>query len=138
MSTALPSLGFAGIGLMGLPMCRRLLAAGYPLTVWNRSSDKCAPLVAAGARQARSPAELCAATDVVTSSNGSNRARRIGIPGSGTERQCRRRALPGERGRASCPAGPTQHTEQDMTDATGTRRIKRSKTTALLLMGTAP
>ena len=65
MSTALPSLGFAGIGLMGLPMCRRLLAAGYPLTVWNRSSDKCAPLVAAGARQARSPAELCAATDVV-------------------------------------------------------------------------
>ncbi|GAI22588.1 unnamed protein product, partial [marine sediment metagenome] len=50
MSTALPSLGFAGIGLMGLPMCRRLLAAGYPLTVWNRSPDKCAALVAAGAR----------------------------------------------------------------------------------------
>jgi len=65
MSTALPSLGFAGIGLMGLPMCRRLLAAGYPLTVWNRSPDKCAPLVAAGARQAGSPAELCAAADVV-------------------------------------------------------------------------
>ncbi|PZW54621.1 6-phosphogluconate dehydrogenase-like protein [Pseudomonas sp. URMO17WK12:I6] len=38
----LPALGFAGIGLMGLPMCRRLLAAGYPLTVWNRNPAKCA------------------------------------------------------------------------------------------------
>ncbi|MBF8732154.1 MULTISPECIES: NAD(P)-dependent oxidoreductase [Pseudomonas] len=65
MSTALPSLGFAGIGLMGLPMCRRLLAAGYPLTVWNRNPQKCAELVAAGARQAASPAELCRDTDIV-------------------------------------------------------------------------
>ncbi|WP_313651370.1 NAD(P)-binding domain-containing protein, partial [Pseudomonas soli] len=65
MSTALPSLGFAGIGLMGLPMCRRLLAAGYPLTVWNRSPDKCAELVAAGAQLAGSPAELCQAADMV-------------------------------------------------------------------------
>ncbi len=64
MST-LPSLGFAGIGLMGLPMCRRLLAAGYPLTVWNRNPDKCAPLVEAGARQVESPAELCEHADVV-------------------------------------------------------------------------
>lgn len=61
----LPSIAFAGIGLMGLPMCRRLLAAGYPLTVWNRSPDKCAPLVEAGARQANTPAELCAAADIV-------------------------------------------------------------------------
>lgn len=65
MSTALPSLGFAGIGLMGLPMCQRLLAAGYPLTVWNRNRQKCAELVAAGARQAASPAELCRDTDIV-------------------------------------------------------------------------
>ncbi|WEK32181.1 MAG: NAD(P)-dependent oxidoreductase [Candidatus Pseudomonas phytovorans] len=65
MSTALPSLGFAGIGLMGLPMCRRLLAAGYPLTVWNRSPDKCAALVAAGARLANSPAELSQSSDMV-------------------------------------------------------------------------
>jgi 3-hydroxyisobutyrate dehydrogenase len=64
MST-LPSLGFAGIGLMGLPMCRRLLAAGYPLTVWNRNPDKCAPLVDAGARQVATPAELCQYADVV-------------------------------------------------------------------------
>ncbi|WP_296230039.1 NAD(P)-dependent oxidoreductase [Pseudomonas sp. UBA4617] len=65
MSTELPSLGFAGIGLMGLPMCRRLLAAGYTLTVWNRSPDKCAALVAAGARLASSPAELCRNSDMV-------------------------------------------------------------------------
>lgn len=65
MTSTLPSLGFAGIGLMGLPMCRRLLAAGYPLSVWNRNPDKCAPLVEAGARQVASPAELCAHADVV-------------------------------------------------------------------------
>lgn len=66
MSNSVPlSLGFAGIGLMGLPMCRRLLAAGYSLTVWNRSPDKCAPLVAAGARQAATPGDLCDAADVV-------------------------------------------------------------------------
>ncbi|MDF9777258.1 3-hydroxyisobutyrate dehydrogenase [Pseudomonas baetica] len=61
----LPSLGFAGIGLMGLPMCRRLLAAGYPLAVWNRNPDKCKPLVEAGARQVATPAELCRHADVV-------------------------------------------------------------------------
>lgn len=61
----LPSLAFAGIGLMGLPMCQRLLAAGYPLTVWNRNPDKCAPLVEAGARQVATPAELCQYADLV-------------------------------------------------------------------------
>ncbi|MHC8399596.1 NAD(P)-dependent oxidoreductase [Pseudomonas sp. MDT1-17] len=65
MMAALPSLGFAGIGLMGLPMCRRLLAAGYPLTVWNRNPEKCAPLVEAGARQVATPAQLCQHADVV-------------------------------------------------------------------------
>ncbi|MGY2439366.1 NAD(P)-dependent oxidoreductase [Pseudomonas sp. SDO52101_S400] len=65
MMSTLPSLGFAGIGLMGLPMCRRLLAAGYPLTVWNRNPDKCAPLVEAGARQVATPSELCRHADVV-------------------------------------------------------------------------
>jgi len=65
MMSTLPSLGFAGIGLMGLPMCRRLLAAGYPMAVWNRNPDKCQPLVEAGARQVASPAELCQHADVV-------------------------------------------------------------------------
>lgn len=63
MTTQMPRLGFAGIGLMGRPMCRRLLAAGFQLTVWNRTPDRCMPLVALGAQQAKTPAELCAASD---------------------------------------------------------------------------
>ncbi|WP_439887892.1 NAD(P)-dependent oxidoreductase [Pseudomonas sp. MBLB4123] len=65
MTASLPAIAFAGIGLMGLPMTRRLLAAGYPLRVWNRSPDKCAPLLEQGARLAASPAELCDGTEVV-------------------------------------------------------------------------
>lgn len=58
-------IGFIGIGLMGLPMCRRLLAAGHPLTVWNRSPEKCAPLAAAGAAVAAHPQALATAVDVI-------------------------------------------------------------------------
>ncbi len=65
MSANLPALAFAGIGLMGLPMARRLRAVGYPLDVWNRSADKCQPLVHAGARLAAVPAELCRNAEVV-------------------------------------------------------------------------
>lgn len=65
MHTSLPRLAFAGIGLMGLPMCKRLLAAGYPLVVWNRNPKKCAPLVELGAEQVMSPAELCRHADIL-------------------------------------------------------------------------
>ncbi|MEX6501080.1 NAD(P)-dependent oxidoreductase [Pseudomonas zhanjiangensis] len=65
MTASLPSLAFAGIGLMGLPMSRRLLATGYPLTLWNRSADKCLPLLEQGARRVERPAELCADSEVV-------------------------------------------------------------------------
>ena len=65
MTVTLPALAFAGIGLMGLPMTRRLLAAGYPLTLWNRSPDKCAPLLAQGAHRVETPAELCREANVV-------------------------------------------------------------------------
>ncbi|QLF92772.1 NAD(P)-dependent oxidoreductase [Pseudomonas sp. ABC1] len=64
MPTTLPTLAFAGIGLMGLPMCRRLLAAGYSLRVWNRSVEKCAALQALGATVVETPAQLCQA-DIV-------------------------------------------------------------------------
>lgn len=60
-----PRIGFIGIGLMGLPMCKRLLAAGTALTVWNRNAEKCAPLLAAGATAAATPAELAAGCDVI-------------------------------------------------------------------------
>lgn len=51
-----PPIAFLGTGLMGLPMATNLLAAGYPVTVWNRSAEKCAPAVAAGALHASTPA----------------------------------------------------------------------------------
>ncbi|MFT3857797.1 MAG: NAD(P)-dependent oxidoreductase [Aquabacterium sp.] len=41
-----------GCGLMGTPMSRRLLAAGHPLTVWNRTRDKAEALAADGAKVA--------------------------------------------------------------------------------------
>lgn len=65
MQPVRPTLGFAGIGLMGLRMAHRLLQAGYPLNVWNRSADKCVPLLQAGARGLATPAELAAGADIV-------------------------------------------------------------------------
>lgn len=50
--------GFVGLGVMGTPICRRLLAAGYPLAVYHYRPEKAAPLVALGAEAASSPAEL--------------------------------------------------------------------------------
>ena len=43
-------IGFIGLGIMGKPMALNLLKAGYEVTVSNRSRQKCAPLVAAGAK----------------------------------------------------------------------------------------
>jgi len=63
--TGKPRLGFIGAGLMGKPMSLRLLAAGYALTVWNRSRDKLAPLTAKGAHAADSPAAVARAADIV-------------------------------------------------------------------------
>ncbi len=54
-----------GIGLMGLPMSRRLLAAGHPLSVWNRNPEKAAPLMAEGARLAAHPREAVQDADLV-------------------------------------------------------------------------
>lgn len=57
--------GFIGIGLMGLPLCQRLLRAGVDLQVWNRDPRKTLPLIDAGAKSAASPRELAAAVDVL-------------------------------------------------------------------------
>ena len=65
MNDSKPRLGFVGTGLMGAPMAARLIAAGYPLTVWNRSREKLAPLVASGAEEASSPAAVADAADAV-------------------------------------------------------------------------
>jgi 2-hydroxy-3-oxopropionate reductase len=50
---------------MGRPMARRILAAGFPLTVHSRSAAAVAELVASGADAAASPADLASRADVV-------------------------------------------------------------------------
>jgi 3-hydroxyisobutyrate dehydrogenase-like beta-hydroxyacid dehydrogenase len=61
------TLGFVGLGTMGGRMVRRLLAAGYPVVGYNRSSQKALPLVAAGMRRADSPRAAAEGADVVFS-----------------------------------------------------------------------
>ncbi|MFJ6567123.1 NAD(P)-dependent oxidoreductase [Streptomyces sp. NPDC091292] len=56
---------FLGLGTMGAPMARRVLAAGHPLTVWNRSPERSAPFAAGGARVADTPADAVRDADVV-------------------------------------------------------------------------
>jgi 3-hydroxyisobutyrate dehydrogenase len=60
-----PRVGFIGIGLMGAPMVERLLERGLHVTVWNRTADKTAPLVALGAERAESARELAERTHIV-------------------------------------------------------------------------
>jgi 3-hydroxyisobutyrate dehydrogenase-like beta-hydroxyacid dehydrogenase len=58
-------IGFVGLGTMGSSMAKNLLAAGAELTVWNRSPGRAAELTAGGAHEAKSPAEVAAASDVI-------------------------------------------------------------------------
>jgi 3-hydroxyisobutyrate dehydrogenase len=58
-------IGFIGLGLMGVPMSRRLLQAGYSLCVWNRDQTKTAPLLQLGATSADSISALVADCDIV-------------------------------------------------------------------------
>jgi 3-hydroxyisobutyrate dehydrogenase len=59
------AVGFVGLGVMGQPMALRLARTGTPTVVWNRSTDRCAPLAAAGARVASGPAAVFDEADVV-------------------------------------------------------------------------
>jgi 3-hydroxyisobutyrate dehydrogenase len=58
-------IGWIGTGVMGRSMCGHLIAAGYSATVFNRTSDKAAPLIGKGAKLAASPQEVAQASDVV-------------------------------------------------------------------------
>ncbi|MBA3325022.1 MAG: NAD(P)-dependent oxidoreductase [Rhodobacteraceae bacterium] len=57
--------GWLGTGLMGAPMAMNLLAAGFPVTVWNRTPAKAEALASGGARVAASPADCAAGADVL-------------------------------------------------------------------------
>ncbi|MER6030885.1 NAD(P)-dependent oxidoreductase [Streptomyces sp. NPDC001851] len=57
--------GFIGLGVMGLPMAQRLVSAGTPLVVWNRTPERAAPLRAAGASVAADADEVFARSGAV-------------------------------------------------------------------------
>ena len=57
-------ISFLGLGIMGGAMAENLLAAGHQLTVWNRTAERCAPLVQRGATQVVTPAAAVAASDI--------------------------------------------------------------------------
>lgn len=58
-------LGYVGVGLMGLPMTRYLLAAGYPVKAYDIVAERLYAAADAGATAAGSPAEAAGDTDVV-------------------------------------------------------------------------
>lgn len=59
------TIGFIGLGIMGKPMSRHLLDAGYPLVVHNRSRAAVHLLVQAGAREAFSPREVAEQSQII-------------------------------------------------------------------------
>lgn len=54
------SIGLIGLGSLGMPLAENILAAGYPLTVYNRNPEKAKPLAETGATVAISPADVAA------------------------------------------------------------------------------
>jgi 3-hydroxyisobutyrate dehydrogenase-like beta-hydroxyacid dehydrogenase len=60
-------IGFVGLGAMGLPMATNLLAAGYHLTVYNRTASKAEPLIAKGARRAERAGDVAHPGGIVVS-----------------------------------------------------------------------
>lgn len=81
------TVGFIGLGIMGLPMATNILRGGYPLVAWNRTASKVDELAAAGAERAESPADVGArATVVVTCVRASEDVEQVvfgqpGVPG---------------------------------------------------------
>jgi 3-hydroxyisobutyrate dehydrogenase-like beta-hydroxyacid dehydrogenase len=61
-------IGFIGLGNMGQPMARRLIAAGHKLVVFDTRNDAVAPLVALGAQVASSPADVADRVETVMAS----------------------------------------------------------------------
>lgn len=57
--------GFVGLGIMGKPMCKNILKAGYTVTAYNPSPASLDEVVACGAIRAASSAEVAANSDVV-------------------------------------------------------------------------
>ena len=60
-----PSIGFIGLGIMGKPMARNLLKAGYPLTVYSRQPESVEELVSNGADKAPSSKKVAQRSETI-------------------------------------------------------------------------
>jgi 3-hydroxyisobutyrate dehydrogenase len=58
-------LGYLGLGMMGFPMSRRLLNAGYDVAIWNRSAGKAKALIEAGATLVAKPQEVATSASII-------------------------------------------------------------------------
>src|SRR5574339_28520 len=58
-------IGWIGTGIMGSPMAKHLVNAGYKLNVYNRSKEKANELIGLGAAWYDTPAELAANSDII-------------------------------------------------------------------------
>src|SRR5882757_4370075 len=68
------TLGFIGVGKLGLPIADNLMAGGFSLRVYNRTAEKAAGLVAKGATATTCPAETAVAGGMVVSILADDRA----------------------------------------------------------------
>src|SRR5207247_1706800 len=64
-SPMMERVGFVGLGIMGTPMARNALKAGFAVTVTNRTIDRAKPLADAGATAVRTPREVAERSDIV-------------------------------------------------------------------------
>ncbi len=66
--TALPRIGFVGLGNMGGPMCQRLVKAGYPVTAFDLNPAALERIVAIGGKAAASASDCAAQADIFLTS----------------------------------------------------------------------
>jgi len=59
--------GFLGLGIMGSGIVKNLLNSGHSVTVWNRTLEKCKDFVKAGAKEAITPGDVIAESDITFS-----------------------------------------------------------------------
>jgi 3-hydroxyisobutyrate dehydrogenase len=59
--------GFLGLGIMGSGIVKNLLSSGHSVTIWNRTAEKCKDFVKAGAKEALTPGDVIAESDITFS-----------------------------------------------------------------------
>ena len=80
------NIAFLGMGLMGNPMATRLVGAGLPVTVWNRTKSKADSVVAAGAKWAQTPAQAATGASVLITMLTNDKSVEEGVFQSGAAR----------------------------------------------------